>query len=115
MICSVPAGAGYLWMDWVVGLSLLGAAFFHFLINRDPVIREARAVVASRWVLFAGLAGLGARYVYSLLSGSHDVMATVPTNMGLFAVSVSQVWFGLYTFNKHHRSSSAPVSPVPDS
>lgn len=115
MLCEATPDTSLLWgswFDWLVALSLITAAFFHFLINRDPAIRESRSLVAARWVLFAGLSGLGTRCLYVLLTGKADILMTTPTNLGLFAVGVSQICFGLYTFNKHHRSSFTPVSPV---
>lgn len=90
-------------LDWLVSILLLAAAFFHFLINRDAKIIEPPSVVAARWILFAGLAGLGLRYLYHLTLGpAGGVTPSVVTTMSLLGIALANVLFGLHSFNKHH-------------
>lgn len=101
-------------LDWVVAVLLLVAAFFHFLINRDPEIQEPSFLAAARWVLCVGLATLGTKYLYILVLDTGDALTANFTALGMLAVAISQLLFGLYTFQKHHGASKnvTPVTPV---
>ena len=97
-------GVGWVWLDWIVGLVLVLAAFLEFVMNRDPEVKKNHVVIAARWVRFSGLLALGGRYIFVLTSTPQkDMYVPLVTNLAILGVALGTVLLTFLNWKDSHR------------
>ena len=75
-------------LDMLVTAAIWIAAVLQFAVARDRVITESRLSGSGRWLVVAGLCGLGARFVFLLADGGGNVRVPVESMLSILALSI---------------------------